>query len=158
MKSPEAILKTLTNEEKVKLLSGQNMWQTEAIPEKEIPSMFMADGPHGLRKQAPEAAGGVAKAIPATCYPSAVLMGSTWNDALIENVGEAMGNEALEQDIDMMLGPGINIKRHPYNGRNFEYFSEDPLVAGKLGAALIRGVLCRHQHEEHPAQKQPDEG
>ena len=143
MKSPEAILKTLTNEEKVKLLSGQNMWQTEAIPEKEIPSMFMADGPHGLRKQAPEAAGGVAKAIPATCYPSAVLMGSTWNDALIENVGEAMGNEALEQDIDMILGPGINIKRHPYNGRNFEYFSEDPLVAGKLGAALIRGVQSR---------------
>ena len=143
MNDPKTLLKTLTNAEKVRLLSGENMWETSPIPDKEVPSMFMADGPHGLRKQAPDLAGGVAKAIPATCYPSAVVMGSTWNDALIEKVGEAMGNEALEQDIDMILGPGANLKRHPYNGRNFEYFSEDPLVSGKMAAALIRGVQSR---------------
>lgn len=143
MPSPKELLKTLTLKEKVALLSGQNMWQTRAIKDKGIPSIFMADGPHGLRKQESDLHGGLSKARKATCFPSAALMGSTWNLDLIEKAGEAMGNEAIEQNVDMILGPGINIKRHPFNGRNFEYYSEDPLLSGKMGAALIKGIQSR---------------
>jgi len=143
MKPIDMLIKELTHEEKVTLLSGKNMWQTQNIDRLNIPSIFLADGPHGLRRQSSASESGLEVAKKATCYPSAVLLGSTWNPDLIEKMGEALGNEAIEQDVDVILGPGLNIKRHPFNGRNFEYYSEDPILSGKMAGALVKGIQSK---------------
>ncbi|WP_217181643.1 glycoside hydrolase family 3 C-terminal domain-containing protein [Streptomyces sp. AC495_CC817] len=131
----------LTLEEKASLTSGADFWTTKAVERAGIPSVMMTDGPHGLRKQAGGTDHlGLASSVPATCFPPAVGIGSSWDPALIERVGAAIGVEAAIEDVAVVLGPGINIKRSPLCGRNFEYFSEDPLVSGVLGAASVRGV------------------
>ncbi|MFF3025916.1 glycoside hydrolase family 3 C-terminal domain-containing protein [Microbacterium sp. NPDC057944] len=131
----------LTLEEKASLTSGADFWTTKAIDRAGIPSIMMTDGPHGLRKQAGGTDHlGLASSVPATCFPPAVGIGSSWDPELIERVGAAIGVEAAIEDVAVVLGPGINIKRSPLCGRNFEYFSEDPIVSGVLGAASVRGV------------------
>ncbi|MEV8506972.1 glycoside hydrolase family 3 C-terminal domain-containing protein [Actinoplanes sp. NPDC051475] len=132
----------LTLQETAALVSGADAWHTRAVPAAGIPSVMVADGPHGLRKQT--ATGGDALALsvstPATCFPPAAGLSSSWNPALVEAVGRAIGREAAAAGVRVVLGPGVNIKRSPLNGRNFEYYSEDPLLAGHLGAAFVRGL------------------
>ncbi|WP_223627385.1 glycoside hydrolase family 3 C-terminal domain-containing protein [Microbacterium sp. EST19A] len=131
----------LTLEEKASLTSGADFWTTKAVERAGIRSVMMTDGPHGLRKQAGGTDHlGLASSVPATCFPPAVGIGSSWDPEIIERVGAAIGVEAAIEDVAVVLGPGINIKRSPLCGRNFEYFSEDPIVSGVLGAASVRGV------------------
>jgi len=131
----------LTRKEKASLTSGADFWHTQAIERVGIPSLMMTDGPHGLRKQ--EGAGdalGLGASVPSTCFPPAVGIGSAFDPELTARVGAAIAHEAIVQDVSVVLGPGINIKRSPLCGRNFEYYSEDPLVAGVVGAGFIRGL------------------
>lgn len=126
---------------KAALASGKNTWETRAVPSAGIPSLFMADGPHGLRKQVGAADHlGLNKSMPATCFPTAATIANSWSLELGEKIGAALGAEATEQGISVILGPGLNIKRSPLCGRNFEYFSEDPLLSGRLAASYIRGI------------------
>ena len=131
----------LTTEEKASLTSGASFWETEAVERAGIPSMYLTDGPHGVRKQAQGGDHlGIGDSVPATCFPPAVALGSSWDAELLERVGAALGEEAKAEGVGVLLGPGINIKRSPLCGRNFEYLSEDPIVSGRLGAALVRGL------------------
>lgn len=133
------LIDQLTLEEKALLLSGKSTWETVGI--KDIPSMFLSDGPHGLRKQSGAADHlGLNESVLATCFPTAATLANSWDPKIIERVGQALGNEAKNLDVQVVLGPGINIKRNPLGGRNFEYYSEDPYLSGKLGAAMIRGI------------------
>mgnify|MGYP001165242948 FL=1 len=136
-----ATVADLTLEEKASLTSGLNFWHTKPVERVGIPSIMMTDGPHGLRKQA--GAGdhlGVGSSVPATCFPPAVGLGSSCDVELLDRVGRALGAETSIEGVAVLLGPGINIKRSPLCGRNFEYFSEDPLISGVLGAAFVTGV------------------
>lgn len=139
----EHVLAGLTLEEKASLLSGLDFWTTQPIDREgvAVPGVMVTDGPHGLRKQAdsPDHLG-LGHSVPATCFPTAVTLGSTWDPALLRRVGEALGRETRANDVAVLLGPGINIKRSPLNGRNFEYLSEDPVIAGELGCALVDGI------------------
>ncbi|MGN7950290.1 glycoside hydrolase family 3 C-terminal domain-containing protein [Microbacterium sp. 22215] len=131
----------LTLEEKASLTSGADFWTTKSIDRVGLASIMMTDGPHGLRKQSGSTDHlGLASSVPATCFPPAVGIGSSFDPEIIERVGAAIGVEAAIEDVAIVLGPGINIKRSPLCGRNFEYFSEDPIVSGILGAASVRGV------------------
>ena len=137
----KSLINKLTLEEKASLLQGATTWTTYGIPSLEIPSMFMSDGPVGLRKQAGAADHlGLNASVPATCFPTAATMANSWDTELGELLGGALGKEALANDVQMVLGPGLNIKRSPLCGRNFEYFSEDPYLSGKMAAAYIRGI------------------
>lgn len=140
MKYKELINK-MTLEEKASLMSGKNFWQTKDIERLGINSMFLADGPHGIRKQSVSADQiGLNEGIPATCFPTAATVANSWNVELAERVGQYLGEEAVAQKVNVLLGPGVNMKRNPLCGRNFEYFSEDPYLAGKMAAGFIRGV------------------
>lgn len=131
-------------ETKVRLLSGRGFWLTESVPDTGLEGIVLSDGPHGLRCQVGSGDHlGLAAARPATCFPPAVLMGSTWDADLVTEVGAALGAEAVAQGVSVVLGPGLNIKRHPAGGRNFEYYSEDPLLGGRLAAAMVRGIQSR---------------
>ena len=135
------LIEQMTLQEKASLLSGANFWNTKPVPRLGIPGMMMTDGPHGLRKQGGKADHlGLNKSIPATCYPSAAGLANTWDESLLEEMGRSLGREAASEGVSVLLGPGVNIKRNPLCGRNFEYFSEDPFLSGKLAAALIRGI------------------
>ena len=137
----EEYIKKLSLEEKAALLQGNSSWTTRPIPRLLLPSIWLADGPHGLRKQAGSADHlGINESLPATCFPTAATMANSWNPELGEELGRALGEEAQAQGIHVVLGPGLNIKRSPLCGRNFEYFSEDPYLAGKMAAAYIRGI------------------
>ncbi len=127
----------MTLEEKALLLSGNGWWKTYAIERLQIPSICMTDGPHGLRKVE---GGGLSTSVPATCFPTASALASSWDTDLIREVGVALARESQASDVQILLGPGVNLKRSPLGGRNFEYLSEDPLLAGKMAAAYIRGV------------------
>jgi beta-glucosidase len=133
----ESVVEQLTLEEKACLITGINKWETCAVPRLGIPSVWMADGPVGLRKNLGAA---LTDSVPATCFPSAAAMAATWNPELIERVGAGIGSEAHANDVTLLLAPGLNLKRHPLGGRNFEYYSEDPLLSGKIAAAFVRGV------------------
>ena len=134
------IISGLTLEEKISFCTGADFWCTKEMERYGIPSIMMSDGPHGLRCQKGEADMiGVNKSLPATCFPTAVTAGATWNPELYAAEGEAIGEEALAAGVGLVLGPGCNIKRNPLGGRNFEYLSEDPYQAGKMAAAFIRG-------------------
>ena len=138
------ILQNLTIREKAALLQGWSTWTTRDLSKKGIPAIFLSDGPHGLRKQA--GAGdhlGLNASVPATCFPTAATMANTWDPALGEELGAALGEEAAANDVHVLLGPGLNIKRSPLCGRNFEYFSEDPYLAGKMAAAYVRGIQSK---------------
>src|SRR5512132_3595025 len=136
-----SLLAELTLEEKASLCLGADFWHTAAVERLGIPAIMVSDGPHGLRKQ-PEEGDHVAisGSVPATCFPTACALGSSWDPQLVQRVGEALGREARAQAVAVVLGPGINIKRSPLCGRNFEYVSEDPVLSGVLGAAMIDGV------------------
>ena len=137
----EAHIQKLTLEEKAALLQGKSNWRTHSIPRLGIPAIFLSDGPHGLRKQANQEDNvGLHPSVPATCFPTAAAMANSWDPALGEELGAALGAEAVASDVHVVLGPGLNIKRSPLCGRNFEYFSEDPYLAGKMAAAYIRGI------------------
>ena len=137
----EEYINKMTLEEKCVLLQGATNWTTRRIGRMLLPDMFLADGPHGLRKQAGAADHlGLNESIPATCFPTAATMACSWNPSLGEALGQALGEEAAAQGVHVVLGPGLNIKRSPLCGRNFEYFSEDPYLSGKLAAAYIRGI------------------
>lgn len=133
----QQLVSQMTLEEKALLLSGNGAWTTHKIERLGIPSVFMTDGPHGLRKSVGQS---TADSVPATCFPTASALASTWDTALIQEVGAALARECQAHDVQLLLGPGINMKRSPLGGRNFEYFSEDPILAGHLAAAYIRGV------------------
>jgi beta-glucosidase len=135
------IILEMTLEEKAGLCSGLNWWETKSIDRLGIPSIMMTDGPHGLRKQATSADHlGLNASIPATCFPSGAALACSWDRKLIEKVGVALGEECQAEKVDIILGPGANIKRSPLCGRNFEYFSEDPYLSAKMAAGHIKGV------------------
>jgi beta-glucosidase len=138
------LLSQLTLEEKASLCLGSGMWHTMPVPRLDLPAVMVADGPHGLRRQ-PDAGDpvGIGGSLPATCFPTASALGSSWDPELVQRVGAAIADEARAQGVAVVLGPGINIKRSPLCGRNFEYHSEDPLLSGTLGAALVRGLQSR---------------
>ena len=144
MQSTELLLKKLTLEEKCALLSGAETFKTRGMPEHGIPQIWLSDGPHGLRKQAGESDHlGLNPSVPATCFPTASAVANSWDAALGEEIGAALGEEAAAQEVSVVLGPGLNMKRNPLCGRSFEYFSEDPYLAGKLAARYIRGIQSK---------------
>ncbi|TCN55984.1 beta-glucosidase [Rhodococcus sp. SMB37] len=141
MTDPAQSVPTLTLEEKAGLTSGLNFWFTKPVSRVGIPSIMLTDGPHGIRKQTEGGDHlGLTDSVPATCFPPAVAMGCSFDPELLEQVGVALGVEARAAQVSVLLGPGINIKRSPLCGRNFEYLSEDPLLSGALGAALVLGI------------------
>ena len=144
MQNTELLLKKLTLEEKCALLSGAETFKTRGMPKHGIPQMWLSDGPHGLRKQAGESDHlGLNPSVPATCFPTASAVANSWDAALGEEIGAALGEEAAAQEVSVVLGPGLNMKRNPLCGRSFEYFSEDPYLAGKLAAGYIRGIQSK---------------
>ena len=135
------LIDKMTIEEKAAFLSGVSEWESREIKRLGIEAAFFSDGPHGIRKQ--EGAGdhlGLNASVPATCFPTAATVANSWDEALGEELGKALGEEAAALGVDVLLGPGLNIKRSPLCGRNFEYFSEDPYLAGKMAAAYVRGI------------------
>ena len=144
MQNTELLLKNLTLEEKCALLSGAETFKTRGMPKHGIPQIWLSDGPHGLRKQAGESDHlGLNPSVPATCFPTASAVANSWDAALGEEIGAALGEEAAAQEVSVLLGPGLNMKRNPLCGRSFEYFSEDPYLAGKLAAGYIRGIQSK---------------
>ena len=144
MQNTELLLKELTLEEKCALLSGAETFKTRGMPKHGIPQIWLSDGPHGLRKQAGESDHlGLNPSVPATCFPTASAVANSWDAALGEEIGAALGEEAAAQEVSVLLGPGLNMKRNPLCGRSFEYFSEDPYLAGKLAAGYIRGIQSK---------------
>ncbi|MBQ7616289.1 MAG: glycoside hydrolase family 3 C-terminal domain-containing protein [Butyrivibrio sp.] len=135
------IVSKMTIEEKAAFLSGKGEWETRNFDRLGIPSIFCSDGPHGIRKQA--GAGdhlGLNASLPATCFPTAATIANSWDEELGETLGKTLGEEAMAEGVNVLLGPGLNIKRSPLCGRNFEYFSEDPYLAGKMAASYVRGI------------------
>lgn len=140
----EAIVASLTTAEKASLTSGADFWTTKSVERAEIPSVMLTDGPHGLRKQAGASDHlGLNNSVPATCFPPAAALGSTFDPELAERVGEALGVESAIEDVAVILGPGINIKRSPLCGRNFEYVSEDPILSGDIATGLVKGIQSK---------------
>lgn len=135
------IVARLDRPTKISLLSGSAMFEVVGLPEHGLDPIEITDGPHGLRQQSSDGDHlGLQGSIPSTCFPTAAALGSTWDTELIERVGGALGEEAVEQGVAVILGPGLNIKRHPAGGRSFEYLSEDPYLSGALAAAMVRGI------------------
>ncbi|MBP3196698.1 MAG: glycoside hydrolase family 3 C-terminal domain-containing protein [Butyrivibrio sp.] len=138
------MIEKMTIEEKAAFLSGKGEWQTRDFERLGIPSIFCSDGPHGIRKQA--GAGdhlGLNASLPATCFPTAATIANSWDTELGEELGKTLGEEAMAEGVNVLLGPGLNIKRSPLCGRNFEYFSEDPYLAGKMAASYVRGIQSK---------------
>lgn len=134
-------LNELTVEEKIALTTGANFWNTTAIERLGIPGVMLTDGPHGVRKQGGAADHlGINASLPATAFPTAATLANSWDEGLLQRVGEALGEEARAYNVAVLLGPGLNLKRDPLGGRNFEYFSEDPYLSGTLAGAMIRGI------------------
>ena len=134
-------LEELSVQEKAAMLSGGSEWDSRGNERAGIPSFVMSDGPHGVRRQLGEGDHlGLGASKPATCFPTAGTVANSWDPELAETMGEALGGEARDLDVNVLLGPGLNIKRNPLCGRNFEYYSEDPIVAGRMAAGLIRGI------------------
>lgn len=144
--SPTAaeVVASLDLTSKIRLLSGRTFWALEPVPEHGIQGIVVADGPHGLRCQVSAADHlGMSPAQPATCFPTATTLGSSWDVDLAVEVGAAIGDEARSLGVSVVLGPGLNLKRHPAGGRCFEYLSEDPLLSGRIAAAAVRGIQSR---------------
>lgn len=142
MKEINELIDQMTIEEKAALCIGASAWTTAAVERLGIPSILVTDGPHGIRKVREEGVL-IEKSMPATCFPTASCLAATWNPELLFEMGEAMAEEAHALDVDVILGPGANIKRSPLGGRNFEYFSEDPLLSGELASGLIEGIQSK---------------
>ena len=137
-----ALVAQMTLAEKAALCTGASAWTTTPVPRLGIPEMVVADGPHGLRR-VPDVHAIGAASLPATCFPTASSMACTWDVDLIRMIGQALGEEAIAVNVDVVLGPGANMKRTPLCGRNFEYYSEDPFLAGELAASYIEGVQSK---------------
>ena len=145
MANYEEILKQMTLEEKASLCSGSDFWHTQPVERLNVPAVFMSDGPHGLRKEKESQGTNIMKlSYPAVCFPTAVTLASSWDTDLAVEIGQAIADEAKEQGQSTVLGPGVNIKRSPLCGRNFEYFSEDPYLAGQMGASWVHGVQSQN--------------
>jgi beta-glucosidase len=141
MEDIENLISQMTLEEKASFCSGLDFWYLKGLERLGVPSIMATDGPHGLRKQAGSSERvGLEDSVPATCFPTASALAATWNRDLIYQVGEALGEECLEENVGVILGPGANIKRSPLCGRNFEYFSEDPYLTGEIAKSHIDGV------------------
>ena len=139
------LVSELTLEEKASLLGGKDFWHTKAVERLGIPAVMVSDGPHGLRKQDQKADHlGVNESIKAVCFPAGCATAASFDKDLEKELGETIGNECQAENLSVVLGPAVNIKRNPLCGRNFEYFSEDPVVAGKMSAAYIKGVQSKH--------------
>lgn len=134
-----SLIPEMTLEEKAALCTGATAWTSTPVERLDLPSIWVSDGPHGLRR-VPDATSMTMKSLPATCFPTASALASTWDRELIEAMGRALGEECVAQGVDVLLGPGVNMKRSPLCGRNFEYFAEDPYLAGELAASLINGI------------------
>ncbi|MGV2941454.1 beta-glucosidase [Mesobacillus sp. LC4] len=135
------LISKMSLEEKASMMSGENFWNTTPIDRLGIPSIMLTDGPHGLRKQGGKADHlGLNKSLPATCFPPAATLANSWDAELLHEVGSYIGKEAASEQVSVLLGPGLNIKRNPLCGRNFEYFSEDPFLSGKLAASMVKGI------------------
>lgn len=144
MNEMKEIIAKMTLEDKIRLCSGANFWETEHMEQYGIPSFFMSDGPHGLRTQKGESDHlGINRSEKSTCFPTACASASSWNPELLRRMGEAIGEESLHFGVDVVLGPGVCMKRNPLCGRNFEYFSEDPYLAGVMGTNWIQGVQSK---------------
>ena len=139
------LISQMTLEEKAGMCSGLDFWHLKGVERLGIPSTTVSDGPHGLRKQDDKADHlGINDSIKAVCFPPAVLSACSFDRDLLETLGETVGDEAQATDLSVVLGPAVNIKRSPLCGRNFEYYSEDPYLAGESAAAFIKGVQSRH--------------
>ena len=138
----QSIITKMTLEEKAALCTGASAWSTTPIERLDIPELIVADGPHGLRRQA-DVHVIAKKSLPATCFPTASSLAATWDPDLLYEMGQALAEEAIALNVDVILGPGANMKRTPLCGRNFEYFSEDPYLAGELAASLINGIQSK---------------
>ena len=138
----ENVIRQMSLEDKALIMSGKNAWQTQEFEKYGIPSMMMSDGPHGMRTQKPDKGDhlGINESLPATCFPTAATIANTWDLELGEEIGKALAEEAISMGVHVVLGPGLNIKRSPLCGRNFEYFSEDPYLAGKMAASYVKGI------------------
>lgn len=144
MNKMKEVIAKMTLEDKIRLCSGASFWESEKMEQYGIPSFFMSDGPHGLRTQKGESDHlGINQSEKSTCFPTASASASSWNPDLLRRMGEAIGEEALHYGVDVVLGPGVCMKRSPLCGRNFEYFSEDPYLAGVMGARWIQGVQSK---------------
>ena len=138
------LVNKMSLEEKAKLCGGKDFWTLNGIERLNLPSIMVTDGPHGLRKQAAASDHlGLNQSVKSTCFPPACLSAASWDPDLLYKMGEAIGEECIAENVAIILGPGINIKRSPLCGRNFEYFSEDPLLAGKLAASLTKGIQSK---------------
>ena len=135
----------LTLEEKASLTSGGDAWHLQGVETKGIPGYMITDGPHGLRKSLASSTGetDLNDSVPATCFPPAAGLSSSWNPELIHKVGEAMAEECIQEKVAVILGPGVNIKRNPLGGRCFEYWSEDPYLAGHEAVGIVAGVQSK---------------
>jgi beta-glucosidase len=152
VKDTAALVAELSLIEKAALLSGENTWQTRTIERLGIEPVWMSDGPHGVRKQVGSADHlGLNGSEPATCFPTAATIACSWDEDLATQVGSALGREASAQGVGVLLGPGLNIKRSPLGGRNFEYFSEDPELAGRLAYAASRARVSQRRRSTSPS-------
>jgi beta-glucosidase len=142
MKNIQSLIQQMTLEEKAALCTGASAWTTTPVERLGIPEMIVSDGPHGVRR-VPDVNSMAIESLPATCFPTASCLASTWDVDLIHQMGQALGEECIALNVDVLLGPGANMKRSPLGGRNFEYFSEDPYLAGELAASIINGVQSK---------------
>jgi beta-glucosidase len=142
MKNIKSLIQQMTLEEKAALCTGASAWTTTPVERLGIPEMIVSDGPHGVRR-VPDVNSMAIESLPATCFPTASCLASTWDVDLIHQMGQALGEECIALNVDVLLGPGANMKRSPLGGRNFEYFSEDPYLAGELAASIINGVQSK---------------
>jgi beta-glucosidase len=139
----QELISNMTLEEKIALSIGRDFWSTNSVERLGIAPIALCDGPHGVRKPAESSEIGIGNSLPATCFPPAATLASCWDTVLVEEVGRAIGEECLTLDVQVLLGPGVNIKRTPLGGRCFEYYSEDPVLAGELGCAFVNGVQSK---------------
>jgi beta-glucosidase len=142
MKNIQSLVAKMTLEEKAALCTGASPWTTTPVERLGIPELIMSDGPHGVRR-VPDVNSMMIESLPATCFPTASCLASTWDAGLLRKMGEALAEECIALNVDVLLGPGVNMKRSPLGGRNFEYFSEDPYLAGEMAVSLINGVQSR---------------
>src|SRR5512141_2856879 len=142
MQNIQSLLSQMTLEEKAALCTGANSWTTTPVERLGVSEMVVSDGPHGVRR-VPDVNSIAQESLPATCFPTASCLASTWDTDLLRKMGEALAEECIALNVDVLLGPGANMKRSPLGGRNFEYFSEDPYLAGEMAAALIEGIQSK---------------
>src|SRR5687767_14337214 len=142
MKNIQSIISQMTLEEKAALCTGASPWTTTPVERLGVPELIMSDGPHGVRR-VPDVNLMTLKSLPATCFPTASCLASTWDVDLLRQMGEALAEECIALNVDVLLGPGANMKRSPLGGRNFEYFSEDPYLAGEMAASMLQGVQSK---------------